>query len=113
MFTRLIEEVGRVLWIRAGERRVELEVAAADIPERVRRGDSVSVNGCCLTVTGHRAGQMTFDLLGETLERTNFKKLHRDSLINLERPLRADARLGGHFVQGHVDCIAEVLAFEP
>ncbi len=113
MFTGLIEEVGRVLWIRAGEGGVELEVAAADIPERVHRGDSVAVNGCCLTVTAHRAGQMTFDLLAETLERTNFKKLRRDSLVNLERPLRADSRLGGHFVQGHVDCVSEVLAFEP
>lgn len=112
MFTGLIEEVGRVLWIRAGEQGVELEIAATDTPERVRTGDSVAVNGCCLTVTAHRAGQITFDLLGETLERTNLKSLHRDSLINLERPLRADSRLGGHFVQGHVDCVSEVIAFE-
>jgi riboflavin synthase len=112
MFTGLIEEVGRVLWIRAGEQGVELEIAAAEISERVRTGDSISVNGCCLTVTAHRAGQITFDLLGETLERTNLKSLRRDSLINLERPLRADSRLGGHFVQGHVDCVSEVLAFE-
>ena len=113
MFTGLIEEVGRVLWIRAGERAVELEIAVTDISERVRTGDSVSVNGCCLTVTAHRAGQITFDLLGETLERTNLKSLRRDSLINLERPLRADSLLGGHFVQGHVDCVSEVFTFEP
>jgi riboflavin synthase len=112
MFTGLIEEVGRVLWIRAGEQGVELEIAA-EISEKVRTGDSVSVNGCCLTVTAHRAGQITFDLLGETLERTNLKNLRRDSLINLERPLRADSRLGGHFVQGHVDCVSEVFTFEP
>ncbi len=113
MFTGLIEEVGRILWIRAGERGVELEIAATDISETVRTGDSISVNGCCLTVTAHRPGQVTFDLLGETLERTNLKSLRRDSLINLERPLRADSRLGGHFVQGHIDCVSEVLAFEP
>jgi riboflavin synthase len=112
MFTGLIEEVGRVLWIRAGEQGVELEIAATDISEKVRTGDSVSVNGCCLTVTAHRPGQITFDLLGETLERTNLKSLRRDSLINLERPLRAESRLGGHFVQGHVDCVSEVFAFK-
>jgi riboflavin synthase len=112
MFTGLIEEVGRVLWIRAGEQGVELEIAA-EISENVRTGDSVSVNGCCLTVTAHRAGQITFDLLGETLERTNLKNLRRDSLINLERPLRADSRMGGHFVQGHVDCVSEVFTFDP
>lgn len=113
MFTGLIEEVGRVLWIRAGEQGVELQIAATEISEMVRTGDSVAVNGCCLTVTAHRAGRMTFDLLGETLERTNLKSLRRDSLINFERPLRADSRLGGHFVQGHVDCVSEVLTFEP
>jgi riboflavin synthase len=113
MFTGLIEEVGRILWIRAGERGVELEIAATEVSEKIRTGDSIAVNGCCLTVTAHRAGQITFDLLGETLERTNLKSLRRDSLINLERPLRADSRLGGHFVQGHVDCVSEVLAFEP
>ncbi len=113
MFTGLIEEVGRVLWIRANDQGVALEISAAGLTENARRGDSVAVNGCCLTVTAHRPGQMTFDLLRETLDRTNLKTLRRDSLVNLERPLRADARLGGHFVQGHVDCVAEVLAFEP
>ena len=113
MFTGLIEEVGRILWIRAGEHGVELEIAAAEVSETVRTGDSVAVNGCCLTVTAHRPGQITFDLLGETLERTNLKSLRRDSLINLERPLRANSRLGGHFVQGHVDCVSKILAFDP
>jgi riboflavin synthase len=113
MFTGLIEEVGRVLWIRAGEAGVELEIAAAEISRGVRTGDSLAVSGCCLTVTAHRAGQITFDLLRETQERTNLKNLRRDSPVNLERPLRADGRLGGHFVQGHVDCVSEVLSFEP
>jgi riboflavin synthase len=112
MFTGLIEEVGRVLWIRAGEHGVELEVAAAGIAEGVRTGDSIAVNGCCLTITAHRSGQMTFDLLAETLERTNLKALRRDSTVNLERPLRADARLGGHFVQGHIDCVSQILSLE-
>lgn len=92
---------------------MELEIAATEVPKNIRTGDSVAVNGCCLTVTAHRPGQITFDLLGETLEKTNLKSLRRDSLINLERPLRADSRLGGHFVQGHIDCVSEVVAFEP
>jgi riboflavin synthase len=111
MFTGLIEEVGRVLWIRAGEQGVELEITAAEIPGHVRTGESVAVNGCCLTVKAHREAQITFDLLGETLERTNLRGLRRDSPINLERPLRADSRLGGHFVQGHIDCVSEIRSF--
>ena len=112
MFTGLIEEVGRVLWIRAGEQGVEMEIVATEIAPGVRTGESMAVNGCCLTVKAHRAGQITFDLLQETLERTNLKALRRDTPVNLERPLRADSRLGGHFVQGHIDCVSDVLAFE-
>jgi len=112
MFTGLIEEIGSVLWIRATERGTELEIAAPRIAKNIRTGHSVAVNGCCLTVTAHRAGQITFDLLEETLERTNLKNLRRESFVNLERALPADGRLGGHFVQGHIDCAVPVLAFE-
>ena len=110
MFTGLIEEIGSVLWIRATERGTELEIAAPRIAKNIHTGDSVAVNGCCLTVTAHRAGQITFDLLEETLERTNLKNLRRESFVNLERALPADGRLGGHFVQGHIDCAVPVLA---
>ena len=112
MFTGLIEEIGSVLWIRATERGTELEIAAPRIAKNIRTGHSVAVNGCCLTVTAHRAGQITFDLLEETLERTNLKNLRRESFVNLERALPADGRLGGHFVQGHIDCAVPVLAFD-
>jgi len=112
MFTGLIEEIGSVLWIRATERGTELEIAAPRIAKNIRTGHSVAVNGCCLTVTAHRAGQITFDLLEETLERTNLKNLRRESFVNLERALPADGRLGGHFVQGHIDCAVRVVAFE-
>ncbi len=110
MFTGLVEEVGRVLWLRATDHAVQLEITAARLAESVGTGDSIAVNGCCLTVSAHRADQITFDLLEETMTRTNLKNLRRDSAINLERPLRGDGRLGGHFVQGHIDCAARVLA---
>src|SRR5437762_384700 len=112
MFTGLIEEVGSVRWIRRSERGTQLQVAAPVIAPGLREGDSVSVNGCCLTATTVRDGGLTFDLLEETLERTNLRKLRPGSAVNLERALAADGRLGGHFVQGHVDCTARVLSFK-
>ena len=112
MFTGLIEEVGSVLSIRAREPGAQLEIVAPLIAENIHIGDSVAVNGCCLTLSAHRADQLTFDLLGETLARTNLKMLKRDSSVNLERALRGDGRLGGHFVQGHVDCTSRVICFE-
>ena len=112
MFTGLIEEIASVLWIRATDRGTQLQVAAPAISEEIRRGDSIAVNGCCLTVKAHRREQLTFDLLEETLDRTNLRTLRRDSLVNLERSLAANGRLGGHFVQGHIDCAVRVLAFE-
>jgi riboflavin synthase len=112
VFTGLIEEVGRVLWIRMAERGTQLQVTAPKLAPAVAVGDSVAVNGCCLTVSAHRGEQVTFDLLEETLERTNLKQLRRDSPVNLERALAAGAPLGGHFVQGHIDCSAKVISFE-
>ncbi len=112
MFTGLIEEVGSVLWIRATDRGTQLQIAAPGIAEGLRRGDSVAVNGCCLTLTGQRGEQLTFDLLEETLDRTNLRTLRRDSPVNLERALIAGTPVGGHFVQGHIDCAVRVLAFE-
>ncbi len=112
MFTGLIEEVGRMLWIRATERGTELQIAAPGLADKISIGDSVAVNGCCLTVSAHRPGQLTFDLLNETLERTNLKTLRRDGSLNLERALPANGRLGGHFVQGHVDCTSQIISLE-
>jgi riboflavin synthase len=112
VFTGLIEETAAVLWIRATDRGTQLQIAAPGIAETVRTGDSISVNGCCLTVTAHRAEQITFDLLQETLQRTNLRNLRRDSVVNLERPVTGDGRMGGHFVQGHIDCSVPVIAFD-
>lgn len=112
MFTGLIEEIATVLWIRATERGTQLQIAAPRIAENIHTGDSIAVNGCCLTVSAHRKEQITFDLLEETLDRTNLKSLRRDSRVNLERALAADGRVGGHFVQGHIDCSSRILSFE-
>jgi riboflavin synthase len=110
MFTGLIEAVGSVRWIRASKGGTQLQVAAPLIAADVRKGDSVSVNGCCLTTTTIRGGNLTFDLLEETIERTNLRTLRRESLVNVERALPAAGRIGGHFVQGHIDCTARILS---
>jgi riboflavin synthase len=112
VFTGLIQEIGRVLWIRMSERGTQLQVTAPQLAFAAAVGESVAVNGCCLTVSSQREDQLTFDLLEETLDRTNLKQLRRDSPVNLERALVAGAPLGGHFVQGHIDCSSKVISFE-
>ncbi|HMG04897.1 MAG TPA: riboflavin synthase [Chthoniobacterales bacterium] len=112
MFTGLIEEVGHVLQLQVTDRTSQLQIVAPFLSKNIRIGESIAVNGCCLTVAGHRDEQLDFDLLQETLDRTNLKALRRDSQVNLERALSADGRLGGHFVQGHVDCAARILGSE-
>jgi len=112
MFTGLVEEIGGVLWIRAADSNTQLQIAAPRIAKEIRVGDSVAVNGCCLTVAGHEGDHLTFDLLEETLDRTNLKTLRSESPVNLERALTADGRVGGHFVQGHIDCTARIVSFE-
>ncbi len=112
MFTGLIQEVAKVLSIRMIDSGTQLQVAAPRLAAEVTVGDSVAVNGCCLTVSARREEQLTFDLLEETLDRTNLKQLRRDSPVNLERALVAGAPLGGHFVQGHIDCSSKVISFE-
>src|SRR2546430_1294868 len=94
------------------DRSTQLQLTAPKLALCVAVGDIVAVNGCCLTISAHRAEQLTFDLLEETLDRTNLKQLRRDSPVNLERALVAGAPLGGHFVQGHIDCAAKVISFE-
>ncbi|MGI8821007.1 MAG: riboflavin synthase [Chthoniobacterales bacterium] len=112
MFTGLIEEIGSVLWIRATDRGTQLQIAAPGIADELHKGDSVAVNGCCLTVKARRREQLTFDLLEETLDRTNLRTLRRDSPVNLERAVAGNTPMGGHFVQGHIDCAVPVLGFE-
>ena len=112
MFTGLIEEVGKVIAAPASGGPKRLQIASERLAPATEIGASVAVNGCCLTVASREKNGLTFDLLEETLERTNLKALARGSLVNLEQALPADGRVGGHFVQGHIDCAAQILALE-
>jgi riboflavin synthase len=112
MFTGLIEETGSVTALASNGQATQLKIAAPNVAAKCRAGDSVAVNGCCLTVTSVLENALTFDLLAETLARTNLKNLRAGSHVNLECSLAAGAPLGGHFVQGHVDCAAPILALE-
>src|SRR5438067_2208010 len=103
MFTGLIEEVGTAVALRGVGQPIELELVAPRLAEQVRIGDSVAVNGCCLTVARRDDDKLSFDILRESLDRTNLRALQPRSRVNLELALAANERLGGHFVQGHVD----------
>jgi riboflavin synthase len=111
MFTGLIEEVGSVTGVGASKNRNELRIAAPRVAKKMRRGDSLAVNGCCLTVNSRRRDELVFDLLNETIARTNLKNLKLSQLLNLERALSAKKDFGGHFVQGHIDCVSPILSY--
>ncbi len=116
MFTGITEAVAKIESLERGEDGGRLRVGlaeAADIAREIKLGDSISVNGCCLTVAEFDADHVCADLSGETLRRTGFGEMKAGDLVNLERPLAAGARLGGHFVQGHVDDIGRVTRLVP
>lgn len=112
MFTGLIQEVGTVAALDLDGQVKRLEISAPQLSEKVRIGDSVAGNGCCLTVERREGDRLHFDVLQESLNRTNLKNLRPGDRVNLELALTAGAHLGGHFVQGHVDCAAPILALE-
>jgi riboflavin synthase len=113
MFTGLVEELGEVFsLVRSPSGGVRLTLRAPRIGEGARLGDSVAVNGCCLTIAAIENGLLSFDLLQETLARTSLGGVQTGGGVNLERALAAGGRLGGHFVQGHVDCTAEILGLD-
>jgi riboflavin synthase len=112
MFTGLIEEVGSVIAVGASKNGNQLKIAAQRVAKKIRRGDSLSVNGCCLTLSSHRGEELVFDLLDETIARTNLKNLQPKQPVNLERAIAGTERFGGHFVQGHIDCVSPVIAYQ-
>jgi riboflavin synthase len=90
----------------------QLKIAAPRVAKKIRRGDSLAVSGCCLTLNSRRGDELIFDLLEETIARTNLKNLQRKQLVNLERAVTASERFGGHFIQGHIDCVSPVIAYQ-
>ncbi|MDG0993744.1 MAG: riboflavin synthase [Akkermansiaceae bacterium] len=110
MFTGLIEATGTVRSIELRGDQARLVVAVPFAGE-LTDGESVAVNGCCLTVTESDENSASFDVLKQTLDVTSLGSLSKGSLVNLERAMRADGRFGGHFVQGHVDATGEILDF--
>jgi riboflavin synthase len=113
VFTGIIEELGRVRAIDRREGGARLEIAATTVVADARVGDSISVNGCCLTVVDSGDGWWAGDVVIETLERTALGSLEAGEPVNLERPLRMSDQLGGHLVQGHVDAVGHVAAKSP
>ena len=113
MFTGIIEELGSVRAIDRREGGARLEIAATAVLADARPGDSIAVNGCCLTVVDCGDGWWAADAVVETLERTALGSLEPDDPVNLERPLRLSDHLGGHLVQGHVDAVGRVAARTP
>lgn len=111
MFTGLVEETGRVLALAEKKSAWRLRVRAKKVLRGLRLGDSVAVNGCCLTVAAKKGGMLEFDLLEETLRRTNLGDLRKNSPVNLERSVAHNGRFGGHFVTGHIDCAGAVKDF--
>ncbi len=113
MFTGLIREVGAVVSLAGGDAGVRLVVAAPEAAAAAAPGDSISVDGVCLTVVEVGDGRLGFDAVPETLARTSLQTLEQGSRVNLEPALRAGEPLGGHYVQGHVDGVATVRSVEP
>lgn len=107
MFTGLVEDTGIIKG--AGERRLSVSTKLDDI----KLGDSIAVNGVCLTVVNINGGEITFDFSPQTGKVTNLGGLRAGDKVNLERALKLSSRLGGHFVSGHVDCVSKVISKEP
>ncbi len=113
MFTGLVETAGRIVRFCEGSSAYELEIDHGGVLEGIALGDSVAVNGCCLTAARLDGDRVGFDLLAETVRLTGFSGLSEGNLVNLERSLLPTSRMGGHFVSGHIDGTGEVRVFEP
>jgi riboflavin synthase len=113
MFTGIVEELGTVAAVEAQSDAVRLTVSATTVLEDSRPGDSISVNGCCLTVAERTHATWTADVMAETLAKTALGSLVAGDRVNLERAATVGSRLGGHLVQGHVDAVGHVVRREP
>lgn len=112
MFTGLIEEIGRLEYIKKNSLGGNVRISASVVLEDIKLGDSIAVDGVCLTVTGFDVGGFNADIMPATLEQTRIKGLGRGVEVHLERALRVGDRLGGHFVSGHVDGQSKVISIK-
>lgn len=112
MFTGIIEEIGSIERIKKSSSSMELTIKAGRIMEDVHIGDSISVNGVCLTVTSFSSMQFQVDVMPETFEGTTLRDLSLGTKVNLERAMAANGRFGGHFVNGHVDGVGTIVRIE-
>ncbi len=113
MFTGIVEELGEVVDLELNGRSARLRVRGPHVTADASRGDSIAINGVCLTVTQSGGGEFVADVMGETLDHSTLGALRPGSAVNLERPVRPDGRLGGHIVQGHVDGTGSIVARQP
>lgn len=109
MFTGIVEEIGSVHAVLPGSQSLQLVISATTVLEDVKLGDSIAVNGVCLTVTHFTATQFHADVMPETFRATSLRTLKRGAQVNLERAMAANGRFGGHFVAGHVDAVGEII----
>jgi riboflavin synthase len=113
LFTGIVEELGEVVTLERGGDSARLTVRGPQVTSDARLGDSIAINGVCLTVTGTDGGQFSADVMGETLDRSSLGALAPGAPVNLERAMRAGDRLGGHIVQGHVDGTGVIVTRHP
>jgi riboflavin synthase len=111
MFTGIVEEVGRIIRIEERGENRRITIAAENTPKELGTGHSVAVSGVCLTALDIKTGSFCADLAPETWSRTSFSRIHEGALVNLELPMKADGRFGGHIVQGHVDGVGQLIEF--
>jgi riboflavin synthase len=112
MFTGIIEELGRITRIEERGENRRITITAKNTPKELKTGNSVAVSGVCLTALDIKPGSFCADLAPETWARTSFSRIYEGALVNLELPMKADGRFGGHIVQGHVDGVGKFLALQ-
>lgn len=113
VFTGIVEELGEVVGLERNGGSARLRVRGPQVTADASRGDSIAINGVCLTVTQTGGGEFTADVMGETLDHSTLGELKPGSAVNLERPVRPDGRFGGHIVQGHADGTGTIVARQP
>jgi len=112
MFTGIVEELGKIVSIQQRGENRRITIDAPNTPKELRAGDSVAVSGVCLTALDIKPKSFSADLAPETWERTSFSRVHEGALVNLELPMKANGRFGGHIVQGHVDGVGRLVELE-